>query len=322
MDNSRIQIQQSLLNGTRKGWHGFVWMMKIVVPVSLLTALLAWSGWLEKSQPLIQPIMQWINLPAEAALPLIIGTTSGIYGAMGAMTMLPLSKAHMTLIAVFILIAHALIQECIIQGKSGINPLKAAAFRLISATVAVIIVSCFLDLSAPMGRVPVPVAVAAPSLAEMLAAWLKITALLALKMLVIMVSVLGLLEITKTLGWIDRVVGFCRPVFRMLGLDEKAGAIWITAAVFGLVYGAAVIVEESKEGYLNRRELESLQLSIGINHAMIEDTALFMALGLNFFWLAVPRLLTAMVAVRLNTMLDFAKSATGRRRFSLLKRKK
>ena len=43
----------------------------------------------------------------------------------------------------------------------------------------------------------------------------------------------------------------------------------MTAAIFGLAYGAAVIVEEAKEGHLAREELEGLHLSIGINHALL-----------------------------------------------------
>ena len=40
------------------------------------------------------------------------------------MIVVPLTQAQMTLIAIFLLISHNLVQEGIIQGKSGINPLK------------------------------------------------------------------------------------------------------------------------------------------------------------------------------------------------------
>jgi hypothetical protein len=53
------------------------------------------------------------------------------------------------------------------------------------------------------------------------------------------------------------------------------------------------------EGNINKEDLEKLHLSIGINHSMIEDPALFLSLGLSAFWLWVPRLILAIVAVRL-----------------------
>jgi len=60
-----------------------------------------------------------------------------------------------------------------------------------------------------------------------------------------------------------------------------------------------VIVEEAKDGNLTKKELERLHLSIGINHSIVEDPALFLALGLSAFWMWIPRLITAVVAVRL-----------------------
>jgi len=87
------------------------------------------------------------------------------------------------------------------------------------------------------------------------------------------------------------------PILKLLGLSPKMGLLWMTAAIFGIAYGAAVIVEEAGEGDYTREELTRLQLSIGINHAMIEDPLLFLSLGLNPFWLWVPRLLAAMIAV-------------------------
>jgi spore maturation protein SpmB len=77
MQTQRTLLRDGFLAGARKGWSGFVWMMKILVPISLLTAVLAWSGWIEKGDFLIQPIMSWISLPAMAALPLLIGTLTG-----------------------------------------------------------------------------------------------------------------------------------------------------------------------------------------------------------------------------------------------------
>jgi hypothetical protein len=46
-------------------------------------------------------------------------------------------------------------------------------------------------------------------------------------------------------------------------------------------------------------ELIKLHISIGINHSMVEDPTLFTTIDLNAFWLWVPRLITAIVAVHL-----------------------
>ena len=76
----------------------------------------------------------------------------------------------------------------------------------------------------------------------------------------------------------------------------------MTAVIFGLTYGGAVIVEEARQGHISKEELEELQLSIGINHSMVEDPFLFLTFGISAFWLWVPRLITAMAATRLLTL--------------------
>ena len=295
----RSLLQEGLFAGIRKGWNGFVWMIKILVPVSLLTALLAWSGWIEKGQFIIQPVMDWLSLPAVAALPLMIGMLTGIYGGIAAMVVLPLTTEQMTLIAIFLLMAHNLIQEGVIQGKSGLNPAKATVFRLICATLTVMVVAAFLEINLSVSAAPVAAELIRQPFLLMLWKWAMVSSKLCLKIFVIIMTILIILEVFKRVGWIEHIVRVCRPVLKALGLSEKAGILWMTAALFGLAYGAAVIVEEANEGHLGKEELEALHLSIGINHSLIEDPALFLALGLSAFWLWIPRLITAVIAVRL-----------------------
>jgi hypothetical protein len=274
-------------------------MIKILVPISLLTGLLAWSGWIEKGQFIIQPVMDWLSLPAVAALPLMIGMLTGIYGGIAAMVVLPLTTEQMTLIAIFLLMAHNLIQEGVIQGKSGINPAKATVFRLVCATLTVMVVASFLKVNTTVPAAAVASEVIRQPFLLMLWNWAVTSSKLCLKIFFIIMTILTILEVLKKVGWIEHIVRLCRPVLKALGLSEKAGILWMTAALFGLAYGAAVIVEEANEGHLGKEELEALHLSIGINHSLIEDPALFLALGLSAFWLWIPRLITAIIAVRL-----------------------
>jgi hypothetical protein len=64
-----------------------------------------------------------------------------------------------------------------------------------------------------------------------------------------------------------------------------------------LVYSGWMSGLEFKKGYLTTENLERLNISIGINHSIIEDPIIFMLLGLNLFWLLVPRLVASVVAV-------------------------
>lgn len=291
-------LKTGVMIGVKKGWRGFLWMMKIVLPVSLLTTLLDWSGWLHQVDFLIAPIMKFLSLPAAAALPLIIGMAANIYGGIAAMVVLPLNEGQMTLIGIFLLMAHNLIQEGIVQGKSGINPLKTTLFRIITATVTVMTVAPWL-VPGTIADAPAAALTVRPVLDALLWRWLGITFFLCLKIFFIIMSIMTLLEVMKFLDWIGHIVKFFSPLLRFMGLDKKVGLLWMTAIIFGLTYGGAVIVEEARAEHISPEDLEMLHLSIGINHSMVEDPPLFISLGLNAFWLYIPRLVVAVIAVHL-----------------------
>jgi Fe2+ transport system protein B len=295
-----LVVKKGFSSGVRKGWSGFVWVLKILLPISLMTALLEWSGWMNRVDVFIQPMMSWLHLPPMAAIPLLVGCIAGIYGGIASMAMLPFSTDQMTLMAIFMLIAHNLIQEGVIQGRSGFHPLKAVFFRLAMAVATVMIVAPFIATGT---ETVVSGGIAAPEpLLGVLRIWCISTARLVVKIFVIMMLVLILLEVFKALNWIGPIVKVLAPVLRVLGLSEKVGILWLAGAFFGLLYGAAVIIEEAKAGHLSRRELQELHLSIGANHSIFEDPVLFLAMGLNAFWLWVPRLIVAALVVRLYTL--------------------
>lgn len=294
----RTLLMAGLVNGLKKGWEGFLWMMKIILPISFLTALLAWSGWIAYLDLVIQPLMGLMGLPAVAALPIVIGMLTNLYGGIAAMVVLPLTVDQMTLIAVFLLMAHNLIQEGIVQGQSGISPVKATVFRIVTAFVTTAVASVWLGADPlPVGAVVSAAPVREPFF-DAVINWVDATLRLGVKIFFIIMAIMAALEVLKIMGWTVHVVRFFSPLLRLMGLDRNVGLLWMTAVLFGLAYGGAVIVEEARAEHITKEELEILHLSIGINHAMVEDPILFMSLGLNPFWLYVPRLVMALVSIR------------------------
>ncbi len=297
MTDFRARSKCGFYAGAKKGGSSFVWICKIIIPVSFIVALLQWSGWLYQLDFLLNPLMALINLPAEAALPIIIGMLIGPPAVIAIITVLPFTIEQMTLIAIFTMIAHMLITEGIIQFKSGISVVKITLVRITAAVLTVLIVSQFLGDTSQSIAVPADLMVHAP-FAEVLKGWTIDMIGLAIKIFVIIMIVMIILESLKSLGWIKYLVKFFKPFMRILGLSDQAVMMWVAAVGFGLVYGGAVILEEAKKGALTGEELEHLHISIGINHAVVEDTALFMALGLNAFWLVIPRFTMAVIAVQ------------------------
>jgi len=295
----RPQIKKGTIAGLKKGWNSFLWMMKIIIPISLMTSILDWSGLMHRLDFLLKPLMGLFSLPPAAALPLVIGMLSSVYGGLAAMVAIPFSTPQMTLMAVFILMAHALIQEGIIQGKSGIHPLKATLVRIGAALATLLLIVPWVGSSTVMPAAAGGTLSASPVFLEMIRHWAWTTFRLTAKIFVIIMVLLTLLEFLKAFGWIHPFVRALGPFLRIMGLDRKVGFLWMTAVIFGLSYGGAIIVEEAKSGHLSKDDLEILHLSIGMNHSMVEDPPLFLPMGIHPFWLYVPRLVMAIVTVRL-----------------------
>ncbi|MFP4033008.1 MAG: nucleoside recognition domain-containing protein [Desulfococcaceae bacterium] len=308
------EIRPAVARGLRKGISGFWWVLKILVPISFFTLLLDFSGLLGRMDGLLTPVMGLLSLPPAAALPLIVGLLTGIYGAVAAMAVLPLTPDQMTLIAIFLLISHGLPVETMVQAKSGIRPFKAAAFRLSASVLTVLAAARFLNPATTVSGDAAATAATQTAFWPTLADWALSTGALALQILAIVTAIMVTLELLKVFQLLPALLRVLTPVLRLMGLDRRVGMLWLTAGLFGIAYGGAVIVEEARESGLDEQSLTRLHLSIGINHAMIEDPALFLPLGIGAFWLWVPRLIAAIVAVRLLDLWNWAARRRAERR--------
>ncbi len=307
MSNLRIQLRNGFFAGVKKGWHSFVWMCKIIIPISFIVALLQWSGWLKQADFLLNPLMSLINLPPEAAFPIITGMLVNLYAVIAIITVIPFSAEQMTLIAIFSLIAHNLIMEGIIQHRSGINVIKVTLVRIAAAVLTVLIISQFLGDTSQNVVASADLSIQTPFF-EILKVWGMGMVGLLIKILGIIMTIMIALESLKSLGWVEHLLKFFRPLMRILGLSDRAAALWLTAVLFGLMYGGAVIIEEARKGVLMKEELERLHISVGINHSMVEDPTLFLVLGLNAFWLWVPKFVMAIIAVSTYRAIKYLKN--------------
>lgn len=288
--------------GLLRGWRGYWWLLKILVPVSFATFVLEASGCLHRLDFLLQPAMGLLGLPPQAALVLLIGMLTGIYGAIAAMAVLSLTQAEMTLIAIFLLISHGLIQEGIVQSKSGFHWVKATAVRIVASVLTVLAAGRVMDTTGAAVSATVSTAAETAGFGVQVQAWGVETVILAAKILLIIMVLMVVLELMKSFDLMTVLVRRLSPVLKVMGLAPDVGFLWLAAGIFGISYGAAVIVEETRTGAYQPEDLARLHVSIGINHAMIEDPALFLAVGIGAFWLWVPRILAAIAATHLYSL--------------------
>ena len=132
-------LKRGLSNGLSIGWE----LIKVVIPVYFAVALLQYVGVLEWLSPYLAPVMQYLGLPGEAALPILLGYTLNIYAAIGALLPLGLTAKQITVIAGMLLLAHALPMELAVAKKSGSPMTALCIIRLLLSVLFGWAINCF-----------------------------------------------------------------------------------------------------------------------------------------------------------------------------------
>jgi len=285
-------------------------LLKMILPISFGVGLLRYTGLLERIGQLCAPAMAFLRLPGEAAVALVSGLLAGIYALAGAMTVLNLTPAELTVLCATALVAHNLIVECTVQHRAGtpwwwMLGVRLLFGALVGATVAWSVAGLqWLHVPALWLRF-VPTA-ASPTLAQggdfhaFLIGWLNDTARLVLKLVIIVTGMMVVTEWIRSSGTMARLEATCRPALRFLGLADAVAYLWLTAQILGVAYGAGLLIEETREeGRYRREDVRALNSSIGISHSLFEDTVVLASLGASLVWIIVPRILFAALAVRL-----------------------
>ncbi|MCE5226836.1 MAG: nucleoside recognition protein, partial [Porphyromonadaceae bacterium] len=87
------------------------------------------------------------------------------------------------------------------------------------------------------------------------------------------------------------------PLMKLFGLPENAAFLWLVGNVVGLAYGGAIMVEQMELKKLSLKEGHLLNHHLAISHSLLEDTIIFVAIGIPAIWILGTRLLFAILVV-------------------------
>ncbi|QYJ16560.1 hypothetical protein Rxycam_02393 [Rubrobacter xylanophilus DSM 9941] len=290
-----VSWAEGLRSGLRTTWELGVVIFPVTVAVVLLRFTPAYGLLLEA----LAPAMGLFGLPGEAAVPLVLGNLLNLYAAIGAILAMELTVKQVFTLALMLGFSHMLPVESAICRRVGVSVLLVVGFRLGLAAAAGLAVAWLWD----GGRERARYGLAAPA-AEEPSGWgealfdaLRTAAEGILQLALIVVPVMVLIQILRDLGALQRFAALMRPLMRPLGIVPRGAVTMAGGLVFGLAFGAGIILEQAREQRFSRREITLIALFLCACHAVIEDTLIFVPLGIDVLPLLVIRLLSAVALV-------------------------
>lgn len=284
----------------------FFALARVMLPVMLAVRVGQDLGWVARLGEAIAPAMAWLALPPEAGLIWVTGVLVGVYGAIAALLALApsmtLSEGQFSALAAMLLFSHAIPVEQAIVRRAGGGFWATASLRLGAAVVYGAAVAWACRLSGVLAE-PVSLdwlqgsALAAGADDAGFLGWIRSTAFSLALTFAIIVGLLVLLDVLERTGITRRITAALAPLLRVSGLDPAAAPVTTVGVLLGLTYGGALIIEEAARRRFPPRTRFLALAWLSLSHALIEDTALFLALGANVWIILVGRVLLTLAVI-------------------------
>jgi len=290
------RLYSSTLTALQKSRKTTWWLLKLILPISLTVSFLQYWGVIAWIATYLKPIFSLIGLPGESAVVFITSLFVPLYGPIAVISTLPLTIREITIMAIMCLITHNLFMETAIQKKTG----SSAVALLILRPVMSFIAAFGLNLVLPehIGAIhAVHKSVAFGSVGDMLLNWIQTAGYLSLKIAIIVSGLMILQSILKEFNILPIISKVFAPFMRVMGLTDESSFLWFVAQTLGLTYGSAVMLEEVENKEITPYSANLLNFHIAINHSLLEDTLLFVAIGVPIGWITIPRIILAMIVV-------------------------
>ncbi len=118
------------------------------------------------------------------------------------------------------------------------------------------------------------------------------------RLALILIPILVLIEIARYYQVIEKMTARVKGVLRFLTLPKEAAFPMLAGIFFGIVLGAALIIEYSRDGSLNKRDLLLIGIFLSICHSVVEDTFILAVFGANPVVLLTTRIILAVMITR------------------------
>jgi hypothetical protein len=297
MNQTNQRLWAATKSGLPKAKRTIIWLLKMILPISLAVRLLQYTGVLEYVSTLLNPIFQAVGLPGEASIAFVSSVFLPLYAPIAIASSLSLTIRQLTILGIMCLISHNTLVETAIQKKTGSNFAFIWLLRISMSFFAAFIWNWLLPHNLGVAAVLSVSTIAEQTIGTVLWIWAQGALALALKIAVIVTALMILQRILEEFHVMDLLSRTFAPVMQFMGLSRNSSFLWFVANIIGLTYGSAIIIEQVQEGKISTKDASMLNNHLAISHSLLEDTSLWVVVGVPLFWVTVPRIALAILVV-------------------------
>jgi len=290
-------MKKIFLAGLAAGLQTTWTLGKVIFPVTLLVTLLQHTPVMDWLVRLITPVMGLFGLSGEAAIPLVLGNMLNLYAGIAGILTLDLSVKEVFILAVMLSFCHNLIIESTVAAKVGIRIGVILAVRIGLAAVSAIVINLIWHggkETAQYGFIAAKSA-ASDSWLGMLAEALTKAGLGVLQLAAIVIPLMIIIQFLRDLGWLHRFSRWLSPFTQLLGMNKNTSMTMVAGLTIGLAYGAGVMIKAVEDDGVSKRDMTLAFIFLVACHAVVEDTLVFIPLGIPVWPLLLIRVTTAVL---------------------------
>ncbi|MCM3124060.1 nucleoside recognition domain-containing protein [Mesobacillus sp. AQ2] len=293
-------LKRGLMVGLNTTWA----LGKVIFPVTLIVSILKYTPVLPWLIDLITPLMSLFGLSGDAAIPLVIGNFLNLYAAIGAILTLDLTVKEVFIIAVMLSFSHNMLVESSVAVKVGVKLWIIVLVRLGLAFLSAIIINLVWNGGSEIAKYGM-----VPAKGEEVSGWGSIllesvtkAGIGIFQLALIVIPLMVIVQIMKDKQWLAVFSKWMAPATKALGMKENTSTTMAAGLLIGLAYGAGVMIQAVQEDGVSKKDVTLAFIFLVACHAVVEDTLIFVPLGIPVLPLLLIRL---GVAILLTTAVAF-----------------
>lgn len=281
-------LKRGLMVGLNTTWA----LGKVIFPVTLIVSILQYTPVLPWIIELITPLMSFLGLSGDAAIPLVIGNFLNLYAAIGAILTLDLTVKEVFIIAVMLSFSHNMLVESSVALKVGVKLWVIVLVRLGLAFISAVVINLVWNGGSEIAQYGM-----VPAKSEEVSGWGAIllegitkAGIGIFQLAIIVIPLMVVVQIMKDKQWLAVFSRWMAPITRALGMKENTSTTMAAGLLIGLAYGAGVMIQAVKEDGVSKKDVTLAFIFLVACHAVVEDTLIFIPLGIPVLPLLLIRL--------------------------------